>query len=41
MTVQLRHASGCDARMFEQKKKRLLMMYFGLKGRVELQQYYC
>ena len=23
------------------KKKRLLMMYFGLKGRVELQQYYC
>ena len=23
------------------KKKRLLMIYFGLKGRVELQQYYC
>ena len=40
MTVQLRHACGCDARMFEQKK-RLLMIYFGLKGRVELQQYYC
>ena len=40
MTVQLRHACGCDVRMFEQKK-RLLMIYFGLKGRVELQQYYC
>ena len=40
MTVQLRHACGCDARMFEQKQK-LLMIYFGLKGRVELQQYYC